>query len=124
MAHTTVAPAGQQWDAIKVPRHIGLAALETLQGTAGPVIVDPADRALYFFVAPGTSLAWDVPDTRALGDATYVVVPPLGRRMPPGPYWLNPSGGPREHTPAAALRLALLAAIAEADAAKTRDGSS
>jgi hypothetical protein len=87
---TLIAPAGIEWDAIKVPRFVGLPALKGLK--PGSVLVDPApsEPALYFFVAPGTAANWRAPQSTALGATTSVVLPPRSWQAPPGPYWLIP----------------------------------
>lgn len=87
---TVVAPAGIEWDAIKVPRFAGLQALKGLK--PGSVLVDPtpSEPVVYFFVAPGTAAAWHAPQSTALGAMTSVVLPPRSWQAPPGPYWLIP----------------------------------
>ncbi|MGW8375382.1 hypothetical protein [Streptomyces sp. ODS28] len=85
---TRLVPTGRQFDAIRVPRFLGLVALSGLRRT-GAVIVDPRERALYFLVPAGAADTWAVPETRALGTAEYLIVPPPARTAPPGPYWLG-----------------------------------
>ncbi|MCX4554290.1 hypothetical protein [Streptomyces sp. NBC_01500] len=109
IAGTRLAPAGLEWDTIKVSHYYALQALERLV-RPGSVAVDPApaEPALYFFVPPGTTKEWDVAHSTALGIATHVVLPPNDKTLPPGPYWLiTPRNGRLQHTQAAALRLAL-----------------
>lgn len=88
---TRLTPAGVHWDAIKVGRFYALQALKRL-GAPGAVAVDPwpAEPVLYFFVSPGATVGWDIPQSTALGTATHVVLPPSTKERPPGPYWLIP----------------------------------
>ncbi|MFG1667650.1 hypothetical protein [Streptomyces sp. Y7] len=101
-----LAPAGVEWDAVKVQRHLGVRAIELI-AQPGAVAVDPARREpmLYFFVPAGSTALWDVPQTTALGADAHVVLPPDHKEGPPGPYWLIP----HQHglTPADVLRQAL-----------------
>ena len=69
--------AGEHWDAVRVPRTVGLAVLKTLGDAHGAVICDAWTRILYFLTEPGTTTGWNVPDTFACGPATYVMVPAL-----------------------------------------------
>ncbi|MEU0413882.1 hypothetical protein ABZ307_39685 [Streptomyces griseorubiginosus] len=86
-----LAPAGVEWDVVKVERHLGVRAIEQI-AELGAVAVDPSRREpmLYFFVPKGTAAHWDVPKTSALGRESYVVLPPARKEEPPGPYWLVP----------------------------------
>ncbi|MDI5961893.1 hypothetical protein POF50_001265 [Streptomyces sp. SL13] len=84
-------PAGVEWDAIRTPRPMGLAALRRLSAPEGAVLVDPVGRALFFFVRPGTAQNWCLPLTVALGKGHLVELPPGGRDRPPGAYWLAAS---------------------------------
>ncbi|MER6719904.1 hypothetical protein [Streptomyces halstedii] len=86
-----LAPAGKDWDAVRVTRFLGLQTIERLGPHTGPVIMDPAARAMFFLVPPGTTQAWtDLPQATALGDTAYVVLPASDKQTPPGPYWLIP----------------------------------
>jgi hypothetical protein len=109
VAGLRLAPAGVEWDAVKVGRHLGARAIDLI-AEPGAVAVDPArpEPLLYFFVPAGSAAHWDVPQTDALGPDTYVVLPPDHKQAPPGPYWLLP----QHHglTPAVVLRHALEAA--------------
>lgn len=113
---TLITPAGVEWDAIRINRFTAFQALKRLK--PGSVLVDPTPRepVLYFFVAPGSALAWDVPRTKTLGATASVVLPPPTRQAPPGPYWLIPPGA--DHvirlTAKQALRDALTAGCSEA----------
>jgi hypothetical protein len=79
--------AGFDWDAIRVPRGIGVHVLAILGSRSGAVIEDPREPALYWFVGKGSTAGWDVPDTRPLGVTQHLVVPPLHRVEGPGPHW-------------------------------------
>ncbi|MFC4463951.1 hypothetical protein ACFPH6_05135 [Streptomyces xiangluensis] len=84
-----LAPAGAEWDVVKVGRHLGARALELI-AEPGAVAVDPVhpEPVLYFFVPPGSAADWNVPQTTSLGRGTHVVLPPDHKEAPPGPYWL------------------------------------
>lgn len=79
--------AGIDWDAIRVPRSVGVNCLEILGHRNAAVVEDPRESALYWFIAAGASAGWDVPQTRPLGVTQYLVVPPLHRVAGPGPHW-------------------------------------
>ncbi|MEV8635387.1 hypothetical protein AB0395_27390 [Streptosporangium sp. NPDC051023] len=81
-------PTGHRWDAIRVPRYIGLAALTHLPAGDFPVLVDPVERAVYFLVPAGETDDWEMPDGRILVVTRHLLVPPIQRNMPPGRYWL------------------------------------
>ncbi|WP_328698552.1 hypothetical protein [Streptomyces sp. NBC_00342] len=98
--------AGKDWDAVRVSRFLGLQVLERLGSAAGPVLVDPVARTMYFLVPAGSTRAWDVPQTQPLGETAHVVVPPQARQSPPGPFWLVSSQRPLAS--ASVLRQALL----------------
>ncbi|MGC5401720.1 hypothetical protein ACPXCP_39025 [Streptomyces sp. DT20] len=98
--------AGKDWDAVRVSRFLGLQVLERLGSAAGPVLVDPVARTMYFLVPAGSTCTWDVPQTQPLGETAHVVVPPQARQSPPGLFWLVSSQRPLAS--AAALRQALL----------------
>ncbi|QTD96215.1 hypothetical protein [Streptomyces cyanogenus] len=42
-----------EWDAVRVPRQLGLSAMEILGARTGAVVEDPAQSALYFFLPVG-----------------------------------------------------------------------
>ncbi|MER6610794.1 hypothetical protein ABT282_34090 [Streptomyces sp. NPDC000927] len=105
--HTYIAAAGRSWDAVRVSRFLGLRALRLIEGREGPVVVDPASRLMYFLVRPGSARTWRVPQSRALGEQSYVVLPQWGKNRPPGPYWLTAACG-RQHTDIGVLRSALM----------------
>ncbi|WLQ53702.1 hypothetical protein P8A21_39835 (plasmid) [Streptomyces poriferorum] len=115
-AGTRIVAAGTAWDAVRVGRFLGLEALERLGSAAGPVLVDPAARTMYFLVPAGSTTDWDVPQSQALGETNHVVIPPATRQSPPGPYWLIDSRHPLTSTPQ--LRQALQAALGPRTAAQ------
>ncbi|MGP4011410.1 hypothetical protein [Streptomyces sp. 4N124] len=84
-----LAPAGVEWDAVKVGRHLGVRAIELIPDP-GAVAVDPMrpEPVLYFFVPAGSTTNWDVPQTASLGPNAHLVLPPNHKQAPPGPYWL------------------------------------
>jgi hypothetical protein len=104
--------AGIDWDAIRVPRAIGLQALKILGPRSGAVIEDPFERALYWFVIAGASSGWAIPDTRALGVTQHLTVPPRRRACGPGPHWRICPGQGRWLTDLGALHAALEDAFA------------
>lgn len=65
---TRVLPAGFAWDAVRVPRFMGLAARYRIQTGTGPVIVGPRERA-----------SWTTPGTRGLGTAQLLFVLPVAQ---------------------------------------------
>ena len=77
----------RRYDAVRVGRFTGLAALEKLE-FPGPVIVDPVERALYFFIPHGTARKWSLPGVRVEA-ADRMSMPPSDRVAPPGRYWLT-----------------------------------
>jgi hypothetical protein len=81
--------AGHDWDAIRVPRSVGLAAMALLGTRCGAVIEDPLMSAgvVYFFTPPGTAAEWTVENTRALGVGSSLTIPPPRRTDGPGPHW-------------------------------------
>lgn len=107
-AGTRIVAAGVDWDAVKVVRSFGLQALERISDP-GAVVVDPnaAAPSLYFFVRPGSTEGWDVPQSTALSVTNHVTLPPTYRATPPGPYWLTPPTEGRLHTSTNLLRAAL-----------------
>lgn len=81
--------AGYDWDAVRVPRSVGLAAMAILGTRCGAAIEDPLTAAgvLYFFTPVGTADGWEVENTRALGFGSTVTIPPTRRTEGPGPHW-------------------------------------
>jgi hypothetical protein len=108
---TTALPAvPDEWDVIRVPRQLGLAAMSILGTRAGAVVEDPVQGALYFFVPLGTAADWDAENTRAMPGGARVPLPPERRTTGPGPHWRMCPGDGGWHTDPAAL----LAAIEDA----------
>lgn len=87
IAECQLQAAGFDWDAIRVPRRIGLRALRILGPRSGAVIEDPREPALYWFLRPGEAAGWEVDETRPLGVTQHLVVPPVHRMQGPGPHW-------------------------------------
>lgn len=109
-----IAAAGRDWDAVRVPRSVGLGALSILGGRSGAVLEDPSAITLYWFIPPGASKEWDVPNTRTLERDAHIVIPPARRTCGPGPHWrIGPTDGAWVTDPAA-LRAALLDAFGPA----------
>ncbi|MFF3195447.1 hypothetical protein [Streptomyces misionensis] len=88
-AGATLHDAGYDWDAIRVPRSVGLAALAILGPRCGAAIEDPLTAAgvVYYFVRAGTADTWDVANTTALGRGATLAIPPARRTEGPGPHW-------------------------------------
>ncbi|MGD3111392.1 hypothetical protein [Streptomyces sp. YGL11-2] len=99
--------AGVDWDAVRVPRSVGVRCLAVLGGRSAAVVEDPRESALYWFIAAGAAAGWDVAHTRPLGTTQYLVVPPLHRAAGPGLHWrIRPVEG-RLITDVRALRVAV-----------------
>lgn len=106
-AGCTLEDAGQDWDAIRVPRTIGASAVAILGSRCGAVVDDPLTATLYFFTPVGTAAQWRVPGTRALGDGAAVTIPPARRTEGVGPHWRVCPGEDGWITDPHALRAAL-----------------
>lgn len=120
LADCAIIQAGYAWDAIRVPRSLGLKAIEGLSSRTGAVIEDPSEAAVYWLIPPGASAGWDVVGTRTLGRTHYLVVPPARRTRGPGPFWRVCPGVRKWHTDVGALREALLDARAVLGVAQVR----
>lgn len=84
------AGARPSWEVIRIGRYYGLQALTRLNAP-GSVAVDPERPAVYFFVAIGATATWpSMPAHVPLAVTTGADLPPVGRRTPPGAYWLVP----------------------------------
>ncbi|WP_351232172.1 hypothetical protein [Streptomyces sp. NPDC002133] len=104
-------PAGRDWDAVRVPRSVGLTALSILGARSGAVLEDPGALALYWFVPAGAAADWAVTNTRPIGRGTFVVIPPPLRIEGPGPHWrICPTDGTWTTQPGA-LQAAIEAAL-------------
>ncbi|WP_405753503.1 hypothetical protein OHA19_43230 (plasmid) [Streptomyces sp. NBC_00012] len=99
--------AGRTWDAIRVPRSVGLSALAILGTRSGAVLEDPLSAALYWFIPVGDAAAWDVAGTRVLAEDAHLVIPPVRRTQGPGPHWRVCPADETWMTEAAALQAAL-----------------
>lgn len=104
--------AGQWWDAIRVPRHIGESVLTALGDTSGAVIEDTCGALLYWLVEPGAAAGWTFPafsGVQVHGTAAHVAVP--GPQRTAGPHWRIPPTARRCLTPADVLDDTLRAAV-------------
>jgi hypothetical protein len=99
--------AGLDWDVIRVPRSVGLAAMAILGTRCGAVVEDSVGSAVYYFTPPGTAVAWDVVNTRALGPGASVAIPPARRTEGPGVHWRVCPGDGHWITDPAALEAAI-----------------
>lgn len=91
---------GRSFAAVRIPARLVHAAagsddLETVRAAlerhlSGPVIHDGQSVSGYYVLIQWhTGLVWDgEDDTPCLGDDTFMGVPQLGRRYPPGTYWV------------------------------------
>lgn len=103
---------GINGDAIHVPRYLGAQAVTVIGEGLGCVLVDPGQRQIVFFVAAGTAVGWDVPDTHAVLSSEPMNLPPEGQLRPPGRYWLFPPAAGSSLTEVSVLRRALNAIAA------------
>lgn len=88
-----------------------LALMDTWQKGCGPVVDDPGRPFRYWLVPPGTAARWDAGFGRCVARGR-VVMPPLDRASPPGPFWVRPWNRHRL-VGAGLLRLALTSAGGE-----------
>ena len=106
-------PAGQWWDAIRVPRHLGEVILAALGDTAGAVIEDPNGALLYWLVPPGQTTGLEelqpTAGIQVRGATTHIAMP--GPQCTAGPHWRVPPTRRRCLTDPAALREAVEAAV-------------
>lgn len=108
--------AGEDWDAIRMPVRLGVAAMAILGVRCGAVLEDPLSRTLYYFVPRGTAQQWNVQGTRAIGAGTSITVPPPRRITGPGPHWRVCPGDGSWVTDAPALQAALEDCLASEEA--------
>ncbi|MCM1964818.1 hypothetical protein [Streptomyces sp. G1] len=112
-------PAGNIWDAVKVPSMYGLAVADpdalTAVAVAGPSHHDPMSGSVYFLVPPGSGGEWP-PGTEYLGEATWVCTPAVDVRKGERkrPYWVQAPDGSGALVDPDELRAALDAAVAGA----------
>ena len=95
-------PAGQWWDAVKVPTPIGDPTLDHLAHHTGAVIEDPFGAHLYWLVPPDTATHWHLPHITVLSTACYLAVPPAHPPHGLGVRWrtpYNPDHTPTDPTP-------------------------
>ncbi|MBQ0853417.1 hypothetical protein ACFU9Y_01365 [Streptomyces sp. NPDC057621] len=104
-------PAGQWWDAVRVPLATGMRILDHLGPRTGAVIEDGYGGVLYWLVPPGEAATWDVPPARILGQGSHVAVPPRHRTYAPGLHWRVPPTRTRHWTDPAHLHAALRRAL-------------
>ncbi|MFB7055217.1 bifunctional DNA primase/polymerase [Streptomyces vinaceus] len=107
-------PAGRRWDVLILPGELGQAALDVLTlllDRPGPVLADPGDARLGFFVPPGTASRWLGTGVRGAGRGTWIVVPYPGRTTG-GVHWLVPPDGSGTLTDPVLLELAMHEAAA------------
>lgn len=116
--------AGEDWDAIRVPRAVGLAAMTILGTRCGAVVEDPLSTAVYFFTPVGTADAWEVENTRGLGYGHSVTIPPARRTQGPGPHWRMCPGEGSWLTDPEALRAAIGDAFGPRVGSETETGAS
>ncbi|KOY58173.1 hypothetical protein [Streptomyces sp. XY332] len=115
-------PAGRHWDVLILPGELGQAALEVLTQLLhrpGPVLADPADSRLGFFVPPGTASRWIGTGVRGAGRGTWIVVPYPGRPTG-GVRWLVAPDGRGTLTDPVLLELAMHEAAARAVGEESR----
>lgn len=107
-ASCTLQPVSVTWDAIRVPRGLGLSAVAILGPRCGAVVDDPTADLLFWFVAPGSAAGWNLDGTRALTSRRHTVaIPPLRLTRGPGPHWLVCPGDEGWLTDVRALKAAL-----------------
>ncbi|MFF7142213.1 hypothetical protein ACFZB5_13325 [Streptomyces nodosus] len=106
-AGCTLHDAGHGWDAIRVPRRLGLAAAAILGSRCGAVLAHSHTDTVYFFVRRGTAAGWDVSGTKAIGEGGILTIPPARCTGGPGPHWRVCPGDGDWITDAHALQAAL-----------------
>lgn len=98
-------------DAVRMARYMGLTVLRSLR-RPGPVLIQPAEKALYFFVPAGSVRELHLPPgVRVHSLAESVTLPPADHTVPPGPYWLTGANGTCPFIGAAELLTAITAAL-------------
>ncbi|MEU1141764.1 hypothetical protein ABZ392_33650 [Streptomyces sp. NPDC005885] len=106
-AGCTLQDTGQTWDAIRVRRQLGIAAMAILGPRCGAVLEYPPKDIVYFFVAPGTAAEWVVEGTQAVGKGGTLTIPPARYTAGVGPHWRVCPGDSDWITDSRALRAAL-----------------
>lgn len=96
-ADAVLLEAGQLWDVLSVPEHLGLGALALLgrarRRTSGPVLVNCGARRVGFFLPPDPVTRWLGPGVRHVGRGAWVAVPPPARSVGRRLEWLLPPDG-------------------------------
>ncbi|MEU6221913.1 hypothetical protein ABZ845_31105 [Streptomyces sp. NPDC047022] len=108
-------PAGRWWDAVQVPRSMGLDALGHLAGATGAVIEDPGGGLLYWLIPTGSAYTWQMPpgaQVTVLGETNHLIVP--GPQRTSGPHWRIPPTRGNTLTDPSTLHDALTEAAARA----------
>jgi hypothetical protein len=103
----TLQTAGEDWDAIRTPKSLGLAAMAILGSRCGAVVEDSSGAVVYFFTPCGTASRWSVDHAQAVEEGDTVPVPPARRTQGPGPHWRMCPGEGRMLTDPDALKAAL-----------------
>ncbi|MDJ1131238.1 hypothetical protein [Streptomyces iconiensis] len=87
-------PAGECWDAVRVPSYLAARAIDLLGVQCGSVISDPYGSRYYWLIPANSGAEWAsfpaVSQVQRLSVACWVTVPPCAHRAPPGPYWVVP----------------------------------
>ncbi|MFG2550511.1 bifunctional DNA primase/polymerase [Streptomyces sp. NPDC048581] len=96
-ADAVLLEAGQLWDVLSVPEHLGLGALDLLRRArrraSGPVLVNCGARRVGFFLPPDPVTKWVGPGVRHVGRGSWVAVPPPARSAGRRLEWLLPPDG-------------------------------
>ncbi|WP_151478134.1 hypothetical protein [Streptomyces albicerus] len=102
-------PAGEWWDAVRVPLATGVRILDHLGPRTGAVIEDGfgGSGILYWLIPPGAAETWHLPPAQILGPGSHVAIPPRHRTCAPGLHWRVPPTRTRHWTDPASLHTAL-----------------
>ncbi|MDX3162458.1 hypothetical protein PV516_01405 [Streptomyces scabiei] len=101
----TMQRAGQDWDAIRTQKTLGLAAMAILGSRCGAVVEE--GPVVFFFTPRGTAAGWSVDHTEPVREGGAVAIPPARRTQGPGPHWRMCPGEGRMLTDPQALKAAL-----------------
>jgi hypothetical protein len=99
--------AGADWDAVRVPRQLGLAAMAILGARCGAVLEYPHKEVVFFFVQCDTAAGLAIEGTQPLGKGSTLTIPPARRTESPGPRWRVCPGDSDWLTDTRALQAAL-----------------
>ncbi|TQK42416.1 hypothetical protein FBY35_3820 [Streptomyces sp. SLBN-118] len=105
-------PAGQWWDAVRVPLSLGVRALEYLGDDVRAVIKDDYGSMLCWLIRPGSADHWQSPQVQVLGQNCHMAVPPQHRTFGPGLHWHVPPTREQYWTSTKRLHSALHTALA------------